>query len=84
MPVSPINSDFTTNSFIDSKGKSSLRILDIRGSTKVSNTEQEMISAICKGITTHSVPFVDSRITRSAGVSSAPGITTHSSAPAEK
>ena len=43
---------------------SSVQILDIRGSTKTSNTTGEMVDAIIKGISTKSVPFTDSRQVR--------------------
>ena len=43
---------------------SEVKIIDIRGSTKVSNTNQDLINAITKGLSNHSVPFTDPRLVR--------------------
>ena len=41
-----------------------VRIIDIRGSTLVSNTSQDIMNAITTGLSTHSVPFTDPRLVR--------------------
>ncbi|KAJ3330578.1 hypothetical protein HDU91_003537, partial [Kappamyces sp. JEL0680] len=62
MPISPAIKPFLGSE--SNPANPAVKIIDIRGSTAVSNTDHDMLNAIVQGISTHSVPFTDSRMTR--------------------